>query len=191
VIRDDEVLVRVHAASVGIRVTTAGGNRLTGADWRAHVAAPTRQCLECLGQYDPGLVASEREGLLDDPSYIQGLPDDHPIRANQNVFAFSQAAASLEVLQMLSMVIAPSGVGDAGAQHYHFVTGHLDIDSYACTPHCPFSADLLATGDSAAIPITGTHLAAQRERDERAARQRQPAVRLGRIAGRLLSRARS
>jgi molybdopterin/thiamine biosynthesis adenylyltransferase len=172
----------------GIRVTTAAGRRLTGADWRAHVAAPTRQCLECLGQYDPGLVASEREGLLDDPKYIEGLPDDHPIRANQNVFAFSQAAAALEVLQMLSMVIAPSGVGDAGAQHYHFVTGHLDTDSHACAPTCPFCTNLLALGDTASIPVTGRHLAAERERERRAARQRRLPVRLARTLDRARDR---
>ena len=173
----------------GIRVRTAGGQRLTGADWRAHVAAPTRQCLECLGQYDPGLVASERDGLLDDPRYIEGLPDDHPIRANQNVFAFSQSTAAFEVLQMLSMVIAPSGIGDAGAQHYHFVTGQLDTDTHACMPHCPFSGHLLAHGDTAAIPITGHHHAAERERRDRTTRQRRLRVRAGRALDRMLNTA--
>ena len=50
---------------------------------------------------------------------------------------------------MLSMVIAPSGISDAGAQHYHFVTGQLDTDSHACRPRCPYSTDLLAPGETA------------------------------------------
>jgi len=35
--------------------------------------------------------------------------------------------ASLEGLQLLSMVIAPNGLADTGTQNYHFVTGNLDI----------------------------------------------------------------
>jgi len=174
----------------GIKVTTAGGTRLTGADWRAHVAAPTRQCLECLGQYDPGLVASEREGQLDDPHYIDGLPPDHPARANENVFAFSMSTAAMETLQMLSMVIAPSGVSDAGAQHYHFVTGQLDTDSHACRSHCPFSNDLLAQGDNCAVPITGAHAAADDERAHRRARRRSPPIRFSHLIDRILDRVR-
>ena len=98
-------LIPVIDGGVAVR-TKANGKGLSHADMRAHVAAPTRRCLECLKQYNPGLVSTEREGFFDDPHYIAGLLDDHPIMRNENVFAFGLSAASLEVFQMLSMVIA-------------------------------------------------------------------------------------
>jgi len=101
-------------------------DNLRGADWKAHVAMPGRRCLECLTQYDPALVGMERQGLLDDPEYIKGLPKDHSIRHNENVFAFSMGAASLMVNQFLSMVIQPGEISDVGPRTYHFVTGTMD-----------------------------------------------------------------
>lgn len=171
----------------GIKVMTAGGSRLTAADWKAHVAAPGRRCLECLGQYDPGLVATERDGLLDDPVYVEGLPRDHPIRGNQNVFAFSMGAASLEVLQLLSMVIAPGGLADTGAQNYHFVTGEIDIDTRGCQAGCFYSSDLLSTGDRSGIPVVGRHHAAEQERATRACRANEPKIRVARLLDNLLA----
>ena len=147
----------------GIQVSVRSG-KLHRADWKAHIASPDRRCLECLGQYNAGLVAAEREGYFDDPRYINGLPEDHPIRRNENVFAFSLSAASFEVLQMLMMLVAPLGVASPGAQIYHFVPGILDeADVRPCEEECPYRG-LVAKGDTTGLTVTARHLRAEEER---------------------------
>lgn len=156
-------LIPVIDGGIGI-VTKPGNAGLRGADWRAHIAAPTRPCLECLGQYDAGDVSTERDGYFDDPVYIQGLSPDHPIKRNENVFAFSMSVASFEVLQMLSMVIAPLGISNPGSQMYHFVTGQLDCDdTRTCNENCLYRS-FTAKGDHSGISVTGGHHAAERAR---------------------------
>ncbi len=146
-------LIPVVDGGVAIR-TCKGGQGIRHADLRAHIAAPTRRCLVCLGQYDPGLVSLERDGYLDDPTYIAGLPQDHPLRRRENVFPFSVTAAGFEVFQMLSMIVRPLGIANPGAQIYHFVNGRLDIEHVpTCDPTCYFPT-VLAQGDrSGANPI--------------------------------------
>ncbi len=156
----------------GISVERTPTGQLRSATWRAHVAAPGRRCLECLEQYDPGLVQAERDGLFENRGYIDSLPEDHVMRQNQNVFAFSMSCASFEVGQFLSMVVAPGGVADYGARTYRFVTASLDDDVRACEPTCPFSGYLRDLGDLAQAPVTGIHAAAraalaQRKREQR------------------------
>ncbi len=168
----------------GIVVRTAAGARMLGAEWRAHTAAPSRRCLECLGQYDPGLVSAEREGYLDRPDYIEGLPDDHPARRHENVFAFGLADASLEVLQFLSLVVAPGGVADFGAQRYVVALGRIELDSRPCEPECLYAGLFAGQGDDTGINVTGRHPAADTERTARRAR-RGPRVRALRAAATL------
>ena len=170
----------------GIAVETTPNGRLRGADWRAHVAAPGRRCLACLGQYDPGLVAAEREGYFDDPRYIAGLAEDHPIRRNENVFAFSLGAASLQVLQALSMIIAPLGIWDPGEQMYHFATGRLDAETpRPCLRSCAYP-HLIGLGDRTGYTVTAQH---QKAEDARAARaQRCPQSDPGDLTTRVLRR---
>jgi len=139
----------------GIRARANRLSKLAAADWRAHTATIGRPCLQCLGQYDPGHVQMEREGMLDDPKYIEGLPKDHPLKSRENVFAFSMACASLQTLQMLALVLAPLDQPNAGSQLYHFVGGHMEEPRFgACHPDCLFPS-FVALGDSCGISATG------------------------------------
>jgi molybdopterin/thiamine biosynthesis adenylyltransferase len=152
----------------GIDVTTTKRGTLRGADWRAHIAGPDHRCLECIGQYNPGLVSADREGYFDDPTYIRGVESADGVRGNENVFGFSLAVASLEVLQLLAMVIAPAGVANLGGRLFHFVEGTFELPTFdLCKPTCLYP-QILARGDSGGIVLTGRHRAAELKRAERA-----------------------
>lgn len=139
----------------GIRVRRNRLGKLAAADWRAHTATIGRPCLQCLGQYDPGLVQTEREGNLDDPRYIEALPDEHPLKARENVFAFSMACASQQMLQMLALVLAPLDQPNPGAQLYHFVGGFWEQPVFGCcSSECLFPS-LIARGDACGVTATG------------------------------------
>jgi molybdopterin-synthase adenylyltransferase len=170
----------------GVLVTTrAGGTALRGADWRAHTVAPGRRCMECLGQYTPADVSLEREGHLDDPRYIAGLPVDDRLRRNENVFAFSLSVASMEILQALALVVAPAGVANIGAKLYHFVNGREEEpDLRPCKETCAYPP-LVATGERAGVIWVARHKAAGLARQRRAALQRMPWTRIRRWLGAL------
>ena len=128
---------------------------LAKADWRAHTATVGRQCLSCLGQYNLGFVQAEREGLVDDPSYIENLDRDHPLRSSENVFAFSMACASLQTLQLLALALSPLDQPNPGAQLYHFVGGFMEPPTFeACNDECLFPS-LIASGDNSPLKVTG------------------------------------
>lgn len=131
----------------GVRVSLTAKGNIRGADWRAHAVLPGHECLACIGQYDPADVALERTGLLDDPTYIAGLPQDHPALRNENVFSFGMNAAGLQMLQFLSMVVRPGGMAVPGPLNYHFANASLDRgEGLQCKEGCYFP-DLVALGD--------------------------------------------
>lgn len=144
---------RIPVIDGGVHVSVTRSQKLRNADWRAHVALPGRPCLECLSQFDPADVRMEREGLLDDPRYIAGLPADHLIRRNENVFAFALNAAGQMLLQFLSLTVQPSGISNTGAHLYHFVPGTLDKDGLTnCKSTCLFK-NHVDTGDGFPFPL--------------------------------------
>jgi molybdopterin-synthase adenylyltransferase len=135
----------------GISIRVGKNQSMKAADWRSHIAAPGRKCLCCLGQYNTGMVQSEREGLLDDQKYINGLPDGHPYKSRENVFAFSMACASDMMLQFLSYFVNPVGYSNMGARVTHFVGGRQDQPDFdGCLPNCLF-ASALGNGDQTHI----------------------------------------
>jgi len=116
-----------------------------GADWQAHTVGPGRACLECLGAFDPSLVGVERDGWLEDPSYIRQLDAEDVLLRRENVFPFSLNVASLEILQMTALLLGP--IHNIGNQNYHYVTGTLDrIDDTGCRAGCMYPV-VVGTGD--------------------------------------------
>ena len=89
-------------------------NKLKQASWRSHAVYPGRRCLECIGQYDPSSVNVERRGDLDNPRYIEGLPLDHTLRRNENVFPFSAHLGSSLIVHALHVALNPVGLSDIG-----------------------------------------------------------------------------
>jgi hypothetical protein len=110
--------------------------------------------MECLKAFDPSLVTLERDGLLDDPSYLEQLDKEHVLLRHENVFPFSLNVASLEVLQMTQLLLGP--IPNVGNQNYHYITGTLDrTDDNGCEESCIYPP-LLATGDSQYSSFTGS-----------------------------------
>lgn len=123
---------------------------LRSAHWKAHLVTPHHQCLRCAGQYDSGMVVTELNGGLDDPSYIANLPPaDRP--RNENVFPFCLSVAGMEVQAMLRYLIADSWWPSVIQQDYQFVTGRMTLAEKKCLPHCSFRTRA-GLGD-AAVPL--------------------------------------
>jgi molybdopterin-synthase adenylyltransferase len=140
------------------------GDLLRNASWKSHIVYPGKRCLACIGQYDPDFVNVERQGQLDDPTYIENLPVDHTLRRNENVFPFSAHLASSLVLHALHVALNPVGMADVGEQTYHFVDGTLDSDrGTICHENC-FFPPIVGKGDSVGLPITGVDVGAAKIR---------------------------
>ncbi|MEJ7678746.1 MAG: hypothetical protein WKG06_12985 [Segetibacter sp.] len=87
--------------------------------------------------------------------------------AHENVFVFSSHLASMEVLQLLTLFIAPSEIDDVGQQLYHFVLGTMDIDrNKECHENCFFQS-VMGRGDLSGVTVYGEHTVAVNARELR------------------------
>ena len=127
------------------------GEGLASAHWRSHIVTPYHQCLRCNGQYNTSLVVMERDGSLDDPTYISNLPAGS-IMGNQNVFPFSLATAGMMVNLMIRYMIGQEWWPEVQQQDYQFVTGETRILNEKCYPHCEFRKRK-AKGDAEKPPM--------------------------------------
>jgi hypothetical protein len=108
--------------------------------------------LQCLGIYQPSEVDLERNGKLDDPSYMAGLHDDHHLKTNENIFPFSANLASMEIFHLIALCTQIGGT-EFNVQRYRFVHGIIsNYTHYHCDVNCSF-ANEIATGDQHFSPI--------------------------------------
>lgn len=117
----------------GVSFRTSGG-RLVHGVYGAHTVGPGRACMECLGALDPAQVQQDRQGLFDDPRYIQAGGADSDTR--QNVLPFVFGLAGLEAIQFVELATDLGKVGDLGAQRYNYVSGELRPERKECAAGC-------------------------------------------------------
>jgi molybdopterin-synthase adenylyltransferase len=146
----------------GIEVRFKRG-KFSGVDWQLQTVAPGRPCLECLGSYDSNDVSTEEAGMLDDPSYLNGLPKDHRYKRNENVFPFSANLASLEVLQFVALATGIANMPNIGIQRYRYIPGVLESRTdVTCKDSCEM-ARLVGQGDRL-FKLWGRDIGAERAR---------------------------
>ena len=143
----------VHCIPVvfgGVRVATKADGRLTDATWSVVRVGPESCCLRCDGQYTTSAVVMERDGSLDDPTYVvQGAA----LPGNENVFPFSANLASLMVLEMLRGILREPWWPAAPTKlHYSYVSSRMTSQIATCHPGCSVTART-AHGDRWAYPF--------------------------------------
>ncbi len=139
----------------GIRVAFDDEQCFEGADWQIQTIGHERPCMQCLKTYEPADVSLERSGLLDNPSYMNGLSDFHPLKNNQNIIPFSCHLASFEVFHLMALVIrmANSDI-EFGVQRYRYKHGYVsNYQDKRCDPSCTFM-QLIATADTIISGLT-------------------------------------
>ncbi len=145
----------------GIAIDTFDGGEMRNATWRSHVVRPGRPCMSCNRQLDPGTVALERQGLLDDPAYIQGAEKGRrPV--NPNVAPLSVNVAASILAQYVSFSVAPAGLGDPGPLQYVFSTHYLAHRNDATSQHC--ATEVAEGAGDHRVCLTGLHKDAERQR---------------------------
>ena len=145
----------------GIAIDRFDGGEMRNATWRSHVVRPGRPCMSCNRQLDVGLVALDRQGLLDEPAYIQ-LAGERAAPVNPNVAPLSLNVAASILAQYVSFSVAPAGFGDPGPLQYALSTHHLEHRDDAARPHCATEA-AIGVGDNR-VSLTGLHSDAERKR---------------------------
>lgn len=132
----------------GIQVRFNEEVRFVGAEWQLQTVGPERPCLQCLGIYNPHDVLQEKEGLLEDPSYIKGLGNEHRTQKNnENIFPFSLNLASMEIFQLIALVTGIGGTNDFGVQRFRYNNGIIsNYEDKSCSVGCTFQKTV-AEGD--------------------------------------------
>ncbi len=130
----------------GIKVNLTKDTSFYNSYWRTHIVIPEYQCLRCNKQYTTSDVVLELEGALDNPSYIDNLPEEQK-NNNHNVFPFSLNVAGLEVNLMLRYLMSEDWWPVIQQQNYQFLTGMVKIENKRCYDHCIFKKERIAMGD--------------------------------------------
>ena len=145
----------------GIAIDTRTDGSMCNATWRTHVIRPGRPCMACNRQLDLAQVATDRQGLLDDPAYIAGA-ENVALPPAQNVATLSASVSAGLLAQYVSLSAAPASLGEPGPLQYSLNTHTLDHLDHQTRQHCPVEPTE-GVGDQRP-DLTGRHPRAAQQR---------------------------
>ena len=133
----------IPVISGGVFVDSKPDGSMGQSAWGITSVGPERRCLRCDGQYTSSDVVMEKDGSLDDPTYIRGLEESGEAQTNQNVFPFSANLASLMVIEMVRLVISADWWPDSGGKvYYSLIPNLLEHEQAMCDVNCSVNEKL-------------------------------------------------
>lgn len=105
----------------------------------SQVVTPDSQCLRCSRQYTTDQLTLELEGLLEDPKYIESLPE-YQRPNNANVFPASLGAAWQQIDLFVRLVIGPEWWPVIHGQRFNLSVNSLHTITDRCNQHCDVHA---------------------------------------------------
>lgn len=132
--------------------------------FRAQTVGAKRACLDCLGALNVAQIEQDRNGLFDDPEYIEKLEKRTGIKTRQNIISFVYGLASLETIQFIELVTNLAKKGDMGQQPYEYRTGEILPVFGECTINCSYQKNI-AKGDKVK-PVLGIDKSREREMEK-------------------------
>ena len=136
-------LIPVINGGVSFKISNS---KLVHGVYRAQTVAPGRCCMSCHRAYDDSQVQQDRDGLFDDPQYVE----EHEKRngpSRQNIMPFVFSLSGLETTQFIELVTNLANVGDLGEQEYNYATGEIKVKHSSCISNCYYE-QIISLGDS-------------------------------------------
>lgn len=135
----------------GLTLEVFDDGRMRSGSWRAHTLVPGRPCLLCTRQLSQTEVQLDRQGLLDDPSYIERSGRESTSGA-PNVAAYAASVSAALLAQFASLTAHPGGRGVPPPLRYLLSTHTLQALTETSGQYCPYELDT-GIGD-ARTPLT-------------------------------------
>ena len=154
----------------GITISVDPEQQMRNAIWGAHTICEGRPCMICLNHLGSQKAQLDKDGYLDDPTYIAQAKHLDPENSAQNVSLLSVAVTSAMLNQYVGICVAPgkpkNDYGSCMPINYTICTGGRTLfkENKTVYPQSCHHTNRLKKGDSRDMSWLGNHPIAENNR---------------------------
>jgi hypothetical protein len=141
----------------GLTLAVFPDGHMRSGSWRAHTLVPGRPCMLCTRQLNTTDIQLDRQGLLDDPDYIEQSGRE-PEAGAPNVAAYSASVSAALLAQFVSLTVHPGRRGVPLPLRYLLSTHSLQVITDTTGQFCQYERRRLRSR-CAPSPMTWTNAA--------------------------------